>query len=69
MPQEKYVKPGEIEAKWQQYWEEHKTFKVEIDKNKPKSYVLKCSRIPPVTCIWVTYVTIPSATLSHVSVL
>ena len=45
MLQEKYV-PGEIEAKWQQYWEEHKTFKVEIDKNKPKSYVLEMFPYP-----------------------
>ena len=30
----------ETEAKWQAYWAEHKTFKAEIDKNKPKYYVL-----------------------------
>jgi leucyl-tRNA synthetase len=30
----------EIEAKWQKYWAENKTFKVEIDHNKPKYYVL-----------------------------
>ncbi len=30
----------EIEQKWQKYWAEHKTFKAEIDKNKPKYYVL-----------------------------
>lgn len=29
-----------IEAKWQKYWLEHKTFKTEIDHNKPKYYVL-----------------------------
>lgn len=29
-----------IEAKWQKYWLDHKTFKVEIDRNKPKYYVL-----------------------------
>lgn len=29
-----------IEKKWQQYWKEHKTFKAEIDKSKPKYYVL-----------------------------
>src|SRR5215467_3690421 len=29
-----------IEAKWQKYWEQNKTFKVEIDLNKPKYYVL-----------------------------
>lgn len=31
---------GEIEKKWQTFWDEHKTFKSEMDKNKPKYYVL-----------------------------
>ena len=61
MIQEKYA-PHDIEAKWQKYWEENKTFKVEMDKDKPKSYVLECSPIRPATCIWATFVTIPSAT-------
>lgn len=30
----------EIEQKWQKYWLDNKTFKAEIDKNKPKYYVL-----------------------------
>jgi len=30
----------EIEKKWQQYWENNKIFKVEVDHNKPKYYVL-----------------------------
>ncbi len=30
----------EIEQKWQKYWENNKTFKAEIDKNKEKFYVL-----------------------------
>jgi len=30
----------QIEKKWQQYWLDHKTFKAEIDKDKPKYYVL-----------------------------
>ncbi len=30
----------EIEPKWQQYWEEHKTFKTENNFSKPKYYVL-----------------------------
>ncbi|MBR6411979.1 MAG: leucine--tRNA ligase [Alphaproteobacteria bacterium] len=30
----------EIEKKWQKYWDEHNTFHVEIDKNKPKFYSL-----------------------------
>lgn len=29
-----------IETKWQKYWKDNKTFKVEIDKTKPKYYVL-----------------------------
>ena len=33
-------KHQEIESKWQKYWDEHKTFKAEIDKSKPKYYVL-----------------------------
>ena len=36
----KRYSPQEIEKKWQKYWEEQKTFKVEIEKNKPKYYVL-----------------------------
>ncbi len=31
---------SEIEPKWQRYWSENKTFKVEIDHAKPKFYVL-----------------------------
>ena len=45
MLQEKYA-PHEIEAKWQKYWEEHKTFKVEKDDSKPKSYVLEMFPYP-----------------------
>ena len=29
-----------IEAKWQKFWEENKTFKAEIDREKPKYYIL-----------------------------
>ncbi|MBU2554153.1 MAG: leucine--tRNA ligase [Bacteroidetes bacterium] len=29
-----------IEQKWQQYWKENKTFKAEVDHDKPKFYVL-----------------------------
>lgn len=29
-----------IEAKWQKYWKDHKTYKVEADPSKPKYYVL-----------------------------
>ena len=45
MIQEKYA-PHDIEAKWQKYWEENKTFKVERDKDKPKSYVLEMFPYP-----------------------
>lgn len=30
----------EIEQKWQKFWQENKTYRVEIDSNKPKYYVL-----------------------------
>ena len=30
----------DIEERWQAYWEENKTFKVEIDHSKPKYYIL-----------------------------
>ncbi|MEI8365997.1 MAG: leucine--tRNA ligase [Parachlamydiaceae bacterium] len=30
----------EIEAKWQKYWQEHRTFKASVDYAKPKYYVL-----------------------------
>ena len=31
---------NEIEQKWQAYWKEKETYKVDVDKNKPKYYVL-----------------------------
>ena len=31
---------SQVENKWKKYWEENKTFRSEIDKNKPKYYVL-----------------------------
>ena len=45
MLQEKYA-PQSIEPKWQKYWEENKTFKVDIDNSKPKSYVLEMFPYP-----------------------
>ncbi len=30
----------DIESRWQQYWKENKTYKTEIDNNRPKYYVL-----------------------------
>ncbi|MEE2786417.1 MAG: leucine--tRNA ligase [Myxococcota bacterium] len=32
--------PAEIEPKWQKFWEENQTFKVDIDPSKPKFYCL-----------------------------
>ncbi len=32
--------PHAIEARWQEYWREHKTFRAEVDPGKPKYYVL-----------------------------
>ena len=32
--------PNEIEAKWQKYWAEHKTFAAQNNSDKPKHYVL-----------------------------
>ena len=31
---------GEIEKKWQDYWKKNQTYKTDVDKNKPKYYVL-----------------------------
>ena len=31
---------SKIEKKWQQYWQEHETFRAEVDTTKPKYYVL-----------------------------
>ena len=33
-------RPEQIEPKWQAFWEQNKTFKVEIEPNKPKYYAL-----------------------------
>ena len=33
-------RPSEIEPKWQAFWEQNKTFRAEIDHNKPKYYCL-----------------------------
>ena len=30
----------EVEKKWQSYWQENKTYRVEVDRSKPKYYVL-----------------------------
>lgn len=33
-------RPADIEPKWQQFWLENKTFRAEIDPNKPKYYIM-----------------------------
>ncbi|MBI3246965.1 MAG: leucine--tRNA ligase [Deltaproteobacteria bacterium] len=33
-------RPQDIEPKWQRFWLDHKTFKVEVDLQKPKYYIL-----------------------------
>ena len=38
--------PNSIEAKWQANWEEHKTFKVEVDSAKKKYYLLEMFPYP-----------------------
>lgn len=38
-PPKKYH-PEMIEKKWQAYWEENDTYKVEVDRSKPKYYIL-----------------------------
>jgi leucyl-tRNA synthetase len=38
--------PNDIEAKWQAYWEENKTFKVERDSSKKKFYLLEMFPYP-----------------------
>ncbi|MBR5857346.1 MAG: class I tRNA ligase family protein, partial [Phascolarctobacterium sp.] len=45
MLDEKYA-PHAIEEKLQKYWDENKSFKVEMDENKPKSYVLEMFPYP-----------------------
>ncbi|MBO5296158.1 MAG: leucine--tRNA ligase [Candidatus Homeothermus sp.] len=36
----------EIESRWQQYWKDNKIYKAEIDKNRPKFYVLDMFSYP-----------------------
>ncbi len=38
--------PKEIESRWQQYWEEHKTFRVNEDSVRPKYYCLEMFPYP-----------------------
>ena len=52
MFEEKY-EPHEIEARWQKYWADHKTYKVERTMIPgPNPMCWKCSPIRPVICTW-----------------
>ena len=45
MFKEKY-EPHEIEARWQKYWEDNKTYQVSNEDPRPKSYVLEMFPYP-----------------------
>jgi leucyl-tRNA synthetase len=51
-----------IEAKWQKYWEDRKTFQTKIDWNKPKYYVLDMFPYPSGAGLHVGHVTGYTAT-------
>jgi len=51
--------PSEIEAKWQEAWEKAGVFRATRTEDKPKYYVLRCSRTPRAASTWATCATTP----------
>lgn len=51
-----------IEQKWQKYWEDHQTFRAEVDHSKPKYYVLDMFPYPSGAGLHVGHVTGYTAT-------
>ncbi|MGR3973111.1 MAG: leucine--tRNA ligase [Candidatus Rhabdochlamydia sp.] len=52
----------QIEQKWQKYWDDHQTFKAEVDLSKPKYYVLDMFPYPSGAGLHVGHVTGYTAT-------
>ena len=45
----------EIEKRWQEFWKENKIYKTDVDKNRPKFYVLDMFPYPSAQgCMWDT---------------
>jgi leucyl-tRNA synthetase len=57
-----YYNHRRIEAKWQKYWSDHQTFKVEIDHSRPKYYILDMFPYPSGAGLHVGHVTGYTAT-------